>query len=175
MRGEKSGQVWVETIIYTLIALTMIGLVLSFVKPKIEEMQDKAIIDQSVDLVKDIDGIIKEVVIGGTGNKRRVDLGIKKGILKINAEEDTIIFEIQSAYTYSEPGVEVKSGDLSIFTEEKGKLDLITLIMNYSETYDLTLGTNTEKILNKASLPYTVFIENRGISGTIPLVGVEVN
>ena len=39
--NKKRGQVWVETVIYTLIALALIGTVLAFVKPKVEEMQDK--------------------------------------------------------------------------------------------------------------------------------------
>ena len=44
--NSKHGQVWVETVIYTLIAFALIGTVLTFVKPKIEEMQDSAIISQ---------------------------------------------------------------------------------------------------------------------------------
>jgi uncharacterized protein (UPF0333 family) len=36
---NKRGQIWVETVVYTLIALVMIGLVLAFAKPKIEELQ----------------------------------------------------------------------------------------------------------------------------------------
>ena len=31
---KKEGQVWVETVVYTLIAFVLIGLVLSFAKPK---------------------------------------------------------------------------------------------------------------------------------------------
>ena len=44
MKRGVNGQVWVETVTYTLIAIVMIGLVLSFAKPKIEELQDKTII-----------------------------------------------------------------------------------------------------------------------------------
>ena len=51
---NKRGQIWVETMVYTLIAFALIGLVLAFVKPKIQETQDKAIIEQSVNILKDI-------------------------------------------------------------------------------------------------------------------------
>ena len=54
---SKRSQVWVETVIYTLIALTVIGLFISFAKPKIEEIQDKAIVEQSVAMLEDIGGI----------------------------------------------------------------------------------------------------------------------
>ena len=45
--GSK-GQIWVETMVYTLIAFALIGIVLMFVKPKIEEIQDTSIIEQSI-------------------------------------------------------------------------------------------------------------------------------
>ena len=52
-RGKKNGQVWVETVIYTLIAFSLIAAVLAFVKPKIDELQDKAIIEQSIGMIKE--------------------------------------------------------------------------------------------------------------------------
>ena len=39
MYEKKRGQIWVETVIYTLIALILIGLVLTFITPKIKEIQ----------------------------------------------------------------------------------------------------------------------------------------
>ena len=71
MRMEKKGQVWVETVIYTLIAFVMIGAVLAFVRPKIEEFQDKAVVEQTISALEDINSVILAVVQGGTGNKRR--------------------------------------------------------------------------------------------------------
>ena len=55
---KKRGQVWIETVTYTLVAFVLIGLVLSFVKPKIEELQDQAIIEQSTSMIKEIDSIL---------------------------------------------------------------------------------------------------------------------
>ncbi|MEK6819672.1 MAG: hypothetical protein AABY03_00550, partial [Nanoarchaeota archaeon] len=74
---NNSGQVWVETVIYTLIALTMMGAVLAFALPKIEEIQDKSIIDQSINAMKDINNVILSVVQGGAGNKRIIETNIK--------------------------------------------------------------------------------------------------
>ena len=50
LRGEKGtkAQIWIETVIYTLIAFVILGAVLGFAKPKIEELQDKSIIEQSL-------------------------------------------------------------------------------------------------------------------------------
>jgi len=77
---KKRGQVWIETVTYTLVAFILIGLILSFVKPKIEELQDQAIIEQSTLILKEIDSIISEVKEEGIGNKRKIEISLKKFI-----------------------------------------------------------------------------------------------
>ena len=87
---NKKGQIWVETVVYTLIAFTLIGLVLTFAKPKIEEIQDKGLIEQSIKVLDDIDLIIK--TLGGSGNQRLIMLGISKGTLNIDGKNDRLFF-----------------------------------------------------------------------------------
>jgi len=169
---NKKGQVWVETVIYTLIAFTMIGLVLSYAKPKIEEIQDKAIIEQSIDMMKEINEKIVEVKEGGAGNKREIILGMKKGILKIDGIEDKIFFEIESRYTYSQLGeniiVPLYAMDLIAHTEKKGKFNTVTLTMDYSEENNITYqGGDELKTISKAPTPYKLFFSNEGGDKTI--------
>jgi len=52
---EKKGQIWVETVIYVLIALIMIGAVLAFINPKVKEIQDKLTLDKTVVLLEELD------------------------------------------------------------------------------------------------------------------------
>lgn len=159
--NEKRGQIWVETIIYTLIAFVMIGLVLYFASSKISETQDKTIIDQSIGVIEEIDSIIS--TIGVPGNKRLVDLSIKKGVLKIDGVKDKIIFEMESKYTYSEPGENITYGNVVLHTEKKGELNTITLTGNYTGLYDLQFGGNDEaKTISSSSTPYRLFITNKG-------------
>ena len=87
MVNGKNGQVWVETVIYTLIAFVLIGAVLAIAQPRIEEIQDKAFIEQSFGVMKDIDNIILSLAQGGVGNKRVVELGLKKGNLIIDGDK----------------------------------------------------------------------------------------
>ena len=112
------GQIWVETVIYTLIALTMMGAVLAFAIPKIEEIQDKSVIDQSINAVKDINNVILSVVQGGAGNKRVIETNIKKGSLIIDGEYDKITFEMETNYVYSEQGQVVNIGNIKAVTED---------------------------------------------------------
>lgn len=172
--GQKRGQIWVETIIYTLIAFALIGLVLAFVKPKIEELQDKGVIEQSISVLEDIDLIIKN--LGTPGNQRIINLGISKGVLNIDGENDRLFFEIESRHTYSEPGKSVTVGDIIVFTEKKGKINDVTLTMDYDEEYDITYDNRDElKKISKASTPYTLLIANKGedaLNKTIINIGV---
>jgi type II secretory pathway pseudopilin PulG len=160
---NKKAQVWIETVVYTLIAFVLIGAVLAFVRPKIEEFQDKAIIEQTLTALEDINTIILSIVQGGPGNKRLVEMGIKKGILKIDAENDMLVFDIESRYQYSEPGTDVMVASALVNTKTSGKLNLVTITMNYSQRYDITYqNQSTIKLLNKAATPYKIAISNNG-------------
>ena len=163
---KKRGQIWIEVVIYTLISLTLIGAVLAFVTPKIGEIQDKAIIEQSITMMQNIDQIISSVE-GVAGNKRIIDLGIKRGTLRIDAQKDEIVFEIESKYLYSQPGKKINIGDIIALTEETGSLNKITLTSDYSK-YDLTYdGKNESKLITQASTPYKLSIENKGGAKTV--------
>ena len=160
-KKNPRGQVWVETVIYLLIAFVMMGLVLSFIRPKIEELRDKAIIEQSLEIIKDIDNLI--VTLGSPGNKRLVEIGIKKGSLTIDSEKDTIIFEMSSRYIYTEPGEIVQIGNINALTEIKGRENVITLKRNFSEEYNLTYKNEESfKTLGKSATPYRLFFTNEG-------------
>ena len=87
-KGEKA-QVWIETVIYTLIAFAILGAVLAFAKPKIEELQDKSIIEQSIKMLENIDGIIGEIRTV-QGNQRQMELELKKGTLTIDSSNNNI-------------------------------------------------------------------------------------
>ena len=178
---NKNGQVWVETVIYTLIALTIIGLFLSFAKPKIEEIQDKAIIDQSVEMLEDINKIILSLVQGGAGNQRIVEIGIKKGSLKIDGQNDQIIFELEGKYAYTEPGENgqpgeyINIGNIIATTQKKGKTSTVTLINNYTGKYDIrSQGADAVNVITRSPAPYKLAISNDGETGGKTLIGTDV-
>lgn len=160
---KRKAQVWVETVVYTLIALVMIGAVLAFVKPKIQELQDKTILEQSVGMLQDIDTVVLSIIQGGPGNKRKIELGIKKGTLEIDGAGDKILFKMESRYTYSEPGQVIDEGNLQVSTTKTGKLNSVTLTRNYFEEYDIQYQEKDKsKSINKASTAYSIFISNMG-------------
>ena len=170
---NKKGQVWIETVIYTLIIFVIIGLVLSYAKPKIEDVQDRIIIEQSIGMLEDINNLILSLIQGGPGNKRKIELGIKKGTLKIDGLENKIIFETESRHTYSQPGEDIYHGNIIAHTEKKGKYNIVTLTMDYSEEYNIMYQEKNQlKLINKATVPYKIFISNKG--GATPIIDFEI-
>ena len=162
-RGKKKAQVWVETVIYTLIAFSLIAAVLVVVRPKIEEAQDKALVEQSINLMKTFDSRIKDAIQGGSGNKRILEISIKEGTLEINGINDEIIFEMESDYIYSEIGKTIPEGNLLITTQELGTINLITINRSYEENVNITFNNQEElKTLTKASTSYLVSVTNLG-------------
>jgi hypothetical protein len=160
----KRGQIWVETAIYTLIAFILIGLVLAYAKPKIEESQDKAIIEQSISMMEDLNLLVLSLVQGGPGNKRLIEIGIKKGVLNIDGINDQVVFEMDSRYQFSQAGGdEIKYGSLKIRTEEFGDDYKVRLYLDYSNDYNITFrGIDQLEPIPKSTTPYNIFVSNKG-------------
>jgi hypothetical protein len=162
--NKKKGQVWIETVIYTLIAFIMIGLVLSYAQPKIQEAQDQSLIQQSITMMKQIDSTI--LTMGPTGNQRILEITIKKGNLNINGVDNKIVFEMESQAIYSEPGKNINDGSVVILTEEKSGYNLVTLTEDYSKDYDIQFSEgDIIKKISKASTSYKLIILNKGTNG----------
>src|SRR3989344_7591233 len=131
------GQVWIETVIYTLIGISLIGLVLAFVTPKINEAKDKALVEQSIATLGALDEKINNVIESGSGNIRMVEVTLKKGILSINESKDEIWFVLNDLNKpYSEPNVVIDSfGDIKI-KSIKGAKTSSTYIYTKYESVD---------------------------------------
>lgn len=169
---EKRGQIWVETVIYTLIALVLIGVVLTYVEPKIEEIQDRAIIEQSTEVLGEINSMILIISEGGAGNQRLIDLNVKEGEFKIHALLDKITFEMETKLEYSEIGEKVNVGGISIETNKLGSINNITLTLDYSGgEYDLRTDSDP-LVLARSSTPYGLKIANKGGDPVVIQIGL---
>jgi type II secretory pathway pseudopilin PulG len=156
---KKKAQIWVETVIYTLIGLTIIGILIAVSKPQLEKQQDKALIEQAINGLGKIDGKIYEV-LEGTGNKRKVELKIGKGVLTIDGEKDKVIWELDSKYEYSEEGVTIPAGKNNI-TTLPGSPWKIKIELN--SQFDIKYNNkDIVKNLGQSSTPHVITIENKG-------------
>jgi hypothetical protein len=169
---NSRGQVWVETVIYTLIGLAVIGILLAVSKPKIEQMKDKIIIEQSIKALNEVSTRIYDVQIA-PGNKRTLDLKVSKGRFYINATENRIGWILESNYKYSEIGRVVNLGNMEVKTVEGGPY-----IVEASVKYNVNLTyAGGKDYVEKQQSPtvYKVTIENKGrIAGNINNIDLNV-
>jgi type II secretory pathway pseudopilin PulG len=162
---SKKGQVWVETVIYTLIGLAIIGLVLAGALPKINEKKDEIMITHSIDALRTINDQIYEIQRAGVGNKRIVTLDIKSGSFIIDMGKNTLSWNLDSNYAYSEVDSSVEIGSRMNVTTTVGNPWNIELISEYS----MDIRYNDEKTgikqFDAAPTPYNLVVSNEGKNG----------
>lgn len=163
---DKKAQVWVETVVYTLIGLVLIGTVLTIAIPVIQKQKDKAVIEKTHIAVNELDNNILIVKRNGIGNIREVNFFINKGTLTFNGVEDKIIFEIKdSSYAFSEVGDEIPIAgtNLKANTKKFGKKFSIILKLDYTDKINITyFGKEQNSTLSPGATPYILLIENKG-------------
>ena len=161
VKMNKKNQIWVETVIYTLIGLSIIGVLLSIVKPAIEEKKDQIILDQSISILNTIDNNIEDIRYYGPGNSRPLELMIKKG--EINIGDNQIKFSMLSSYKYSEVGQTITLGKINVTTIQKGKQYNVNFVLDYNNVLNITWNKEKQdKTLTQAPTSYKVTITNWG-------------
>ena len=175
---NKKAQVWIETVIYLLIGLAVVGVLLAFIKPQIDSAVDKSFIEKSIDSLNKIDSTINEIYYV-TGNSRSLLLGLKKGEMLINSTDDMIILTIpDSRYEYSEIGneVEIPGTRLRVLTrEEAGRKDVI-LTLDYSDYINITYNSaDSNKLMQSSQNPYTIIIKNNGVFSNITNIDFKIS
>jgi type II secretory pathway pseudopilin PulG len=151
--------------VYLLIGLAIMAAILAVVRPKIQEFQDKALIDRSRDVIQTIDERIFTVYDLGVGNRRNIEIEISNGVLTIDSQANNISFELEdSRMKYSQPGEDVPIGNLFARTEDKGNGFYDVKITRSYSNVDILLGgdTNATKGFSAAPSPYKFAISNEG-------------
>ncbi|MFZ5955794.1 MAG: hypothetical protein ACOYT4_05195 [Nanoarchaeota archaeon] len=163
-KEHKQAQVWVETVIYTLIGLSIIGLLLAVSRPKINSIKDQIAIEQTIEILNKIDSKIYEVQ-KAPGNKRILELKISKGTLTIDAKNEQIFWKMNSRYEYSQPGENIPVGNLIILTETAVDSWDVLITLNYSDkNFNFTYaGENAKKEIDSAPTSYYISLENLGV------------
>ncbi|MEM4318358.1 MAG: hypothetical protein QW244_00840 [Candidatus Pacearchaeota archaeon] len=165
---ENEGTVWISTVIYILISLAVISSLLIAVRPKIEEARDRYTINYMVNVFQSLNSLVYDInEVQGT--RRVFEIKITKGEMKIIPEKDRIEWQITTRFKFSEPGQEVKIGDVGVITlENRGKIDTF-LFLNYTTPINLTTVSDNEGdnlTLTQSPTPYKLLIENKGAPAT---------
>lgn len=161
--NQKRAQVWVETVIYTLIGLVIMGMLIGVTTPKIKQMNDKIILGQTTDYIMNVlDQKIIEIR-SSPGNERLLNLRIKKGELLIDGVNNLIWFKlIDTNYKASEVGISVSHGNMIQLTEENNGKYTINLILNYSYLNLTFNGQDITKTITASPTDYQIQLQNKG-------------
>lgn len=183
-----AGQLWMESLLYTLIALGIIGTVIAFAAPKIRDAQEKAAIENGLDKLRTMDALISEVRTLPTDNARTLMLDIPRGTLTIDGMKDMVVLSIPEVRKpYSEGGIAVQDGRVNVLTTKTDKTYKVILTLSYqAEGINITMNAK-ERVqeLTQAPTPYTLVIRNQASiqevkEGTtkkvkkVPFINIEV-
>ncbi len=173
---SKRSQIWVETVVYTLIGLSVIIIILTMALPQIEKSKDKALIEQTVTALNVLDKKISEVE-QAPGNSRVVEFLISKGKLEINSTGSAnglIRYTLEDTkLELSEIGEEIKQGNIILKTEKMPARYKITLTINYPNLNITNKNGEEIKTLHAGTTPYKIIIENKETSSTQENTNIE--
>src|SRR3989339_949613 len=159
----KRGQIWIETVIYTLIGLALIALVLSYAMPKINELRDNTLVEQSITAMNGLNNKIIDVR-NSPGSRKVVDFTLKSGEMNIDSANDSISLDIMGiSSAYSEPGVEISVGKVKVLTERNQKNYDISIKLIYPSVNITYSGQEEMKKFDASSNPYKLTLTNRGV------------
>ncbi|MDP1729200.1 MAG: hypothetical protein Q8L27_03300 [archaeon] len=160
---KRKAQIWVETVISTLIGLVIMGSLIAVVTPRINMMIDKSVVSQSVDSLHYIDQQIQDSV-KSVGNQRAISLIVKKGKYIIEPSTNSIHFILENTnYLASQPDELTPKGDLMIFTKSLGnKKYEITLTLQYNSLNLTYQDKGLNKTLTNSPTAYNLFINYLG-------------
>jgi len=159
---NNKAQVWIETVIYTLIGLTIITIIISAATPQIEKIKDKGIVTNMFGVLDDLDSKIS-AVMQAEGAIRNVPIVMSKGSLEINSSDNFLRYTLDNTrLELSEPGEEIIQANIKIKTERMGSRFRIILTREYN---DLNITFNNENVLRTlrgGGAAHSLVIQNIG-------------
>jgi len=162
MLKNKYGQIWIETVIYTLIGLTIIIIIMSVATPQIEKVKDRTIVKNMVTILNEIDNKITQTV-QAEGNLRNIHITMSKGSLEINSSDNFIRYVLDNTrLELSEPGEEIEQVGIKIKTEKMGSRFRVILTRDYNSV-NITFNNKAEsRFLHAGGTTHNLVMQNMG-------------
>lgn len=161
----QKGQVWIETVLYTLLGIALIGIVLAIATPQINESRDRLLVEQTIESLNVWDDRIGELLDRGQGNVRTIPaFTMKRGSLLINSTTDKIIFVIDDlSAPYSEIGIPIQEGNIVMVSYDDGDEISVHLTLDYQNVSNITYDDfDEDKKFTAASTSYVFSLKNLG-------------
>ncbi|MEK6927576.1 MAG: hypothetical protein AABX11_04025 [Nanoarchaeota archaeon] len=173
----KKGQVWIETTLYTLIGLAIIAMVLTYALPKITSYQEKIVIEQSINSMRQLDSLINAVASAGPGNRRSYDINFKTGELIFNGSSENVYFILKElSKPYSEVGIPINQKGVVVKTSQETKKYSTRLDLNYnSNNTDIATEDGAILSLPPSAVGYRIWVYHNGTASGKNQIVVSLN
>lgn len=173
---SNKAQVWIETAVYTLIGLTIIGILLASAAPQIEKIKDRSVISQTSEALNKINSKIIEIE-QAPANSREIQIAMSKGKLEINSNEGIIQYVLEdSRLKLTELNETIEEGNIFILTKQRGARYDIYLTLNYTNRINMTFnGKKETKNLQSGTTPYRLVVENVGDNSLSQKTHIDFN
>jgi len=173
LKGKKA-DIWISTVLYTLISLAIIGTLLGVVRPRIDEMRDHYLIDQTIGALNQIDKTVTSVKTA-QGMRLPVEFQLSRGILIFNTTSKIIQWSLpDSRYQYSETGFPVSIGKLSLKTSNTSSDRWNILVqLNYSDIIFTVNNQSIPKTYQSSSRVYSIWAENKGTDPATSMLKID--
>jgi hypothetical protein len=169
----RKGQVWLETVVYTLIGLSLIALVLAIITPRINEQRDRAVIEQTIASLNALDSKVREAT-SAPGNVRIVEFNLRRGDIYIDGVDNKIYFELtDSRSLFSEPGVSIPLGRVNVTTTEGARHHTVRLELGYQNINMTYAGQDRVERMGAAGIPYRIRISHEGFQSGNPHIDIR--
>ena len=162
IKKNNKAQIWIETATYTLIGLIILGILLATTNPQIEKIKDKSAIVQTKEAMDILDNELLDIK-QSPGNIRIIDFKLSKGFLEIDAENDSIRYTLENTrLKFSQPNETIMEGNFLVKTEEQGDRFIVSLLLNYSTSLNITCGDEIIRTIHPGTIAYKIKVENVG-------------
>lgn len=165
---NTKGQIWIETVLYTIIGLALIAVVLAFATPKINASKDKIIVDQSIKSMQILGEKIDEVASSGAGTRSIIEFNLKKGSLTFDLDKGNITLVLNNLNgMYSEDQVSIPFGRVTVISTKGQKYSSVNITLPSGNTLSYAGSASPDKVLTASPTPYTFSIEKKIANGGV--------
>ena len=174
MGKRKAVSPLLASTLYVAIAVFVIALVLTMATPFFQKLRDKAAFENAKQMMSNLNSALKEVVAEGRGSTRLVSVNVRRGVLIVDNESNTIEFRMKTEAPIVARSTMIREGDLIIAEGDDVDVidngNVITMRNSYLEVNISKVGTKTNwQEINLSQIIQGVYLvkENTFFDGTV--------
>ncbi|PIN71001.1 hypothetical protein COY28_03425 [Candidatus Woesearchaeota archaeon CG_4_10_14_0_2_um_filter_57_5] len=109
---HRRGQIWVSYVLFTLLAVSVLVIILRAGTPIADKLKDKVVFSKAEESIIGLDSSVSDVATESLGSQRVVPLDVPAG--KVVIADDAITYQLESKAALVSPGSTIDRGSMTI-------------------------------------------------------------